>query len=124
MHFIGAVSHPDTFVYTKLCDILVMPRSNAYGSPVKIFEYALVAKPCIVPETSPVTEVMDDGVHGWVIKPEVRDMIQAVIKIVKNRQHAMTVANTWRDKVLNEHTWMANVKMALEKVAINERKTA
>ena len=124
VHFIGSVSHPDTFVYTKLCDILVMPRSNAYGSPVKIFEYALVAKPCIVPETSPVTEVMDDGVHGWVIKPEVRDMIQAVIEIVKNRQHAMTVANTWRNKVLNEHTWMANAKMALEKVAINERKTA
>ena len=25
VHFIGAVSHPDTFVYTKLCDILRCP---------------------------------------------------------------------------------------------------
>ena len=66
IQFTGTVQHKDTFAYTRLCDALVMPKSNAYGSPVKIFEYGLIGKTCIVPNVAPVNEVFKHGQHGWV----------------------------------------------------------
>ena len=48
IHFVGSIPHCDTFAYTQLCDILILAKSHSYGSPVKIFEYALAKKPSIV----------------------------------------------------------------------------
>ena len=42
IHFSGNVKHSEVPNYIELMDIAVMPKSNWYGSPVKIFEYALV----------------------------------------------------------------------------------
>ena len=58
IQFTGTVQHKDTFAYTRLCDALVLPRSHSYGSPVKLFEYGLIGKPCIVPNVAPVIEVI------------------------------------------------------------------
>lgn len=113
IHFIGSVPQCDTFAYTQLCDILVMPKSNAYGSPVKIFEYGLMRKTCIVPNTDPVREVFQNGVHGWVIDPSIMSLTSAIKEIMDHSSKSSTAAINWQKKVLECHTWHVNANRAL-----------
>lgn len=113
IHFVGSVPQRDTFVYTQLCDILIMPKSNAYGSPVKIFEYALSGKPCIVPNTSPVTEVFKHEQDGWVVDSTSEAIVSAIESIIDLPTKADKCANNWYQKVTSTHTWQSNAHVAL-----------
>lgn len=113
IHFVGSVPQRDTFVYTQLCDILIMPKSNAYGSPVKIFEYALSGKPCIVPNTSPVTEVFTHEQDGWVVDSTAEAIVSAIESIIDLPAKADKCANNWHLKVTSTHTWQSNAHVAL-----------
>lgn len=114
IHFVGSVPQRDTFVYTQLCDILIMPKSNAYGSPVKIFEYALSVKPCIVPNTSPVTEVFEHEQDGWVVDSRLNAIVSAIESIIDSPEDAKKCANNWCQKVTSKHTWTTNASIALD----------
>ena len=113
IHFVGSVPQRDTFVYTQLCDILIMPKSNAYGSPVKIFEYALSGKPCIVPNTFPVTEVFTHEQDGWVVDSTSEAIVSAIESIIDSPTKADKCANNWHLKVTSTHTWQSNARVAL-----------
>ena len=113
IHFVGSVPQRDTFRYTQLCDILVMPKSNAYGSPVKIFEYALAGKPCIVPNTSPVIEVFEHEKDGWVVDSSLNAIASAIESIIDSPAKAAQCAKNWHKKATSNHTWQANARAAL-----------
>ena len=117
IQFTGTVQHKDTFAYTRLCDALVLPRSHAYGSPVKIFEYALVCKPCIVPNTVPVKEVFDHSQHGWIIDSNLESATKAIKEIYKHPKASSTAAANWHQQVLTSHTWHSNAQLALSKAS-------
>lgn len=114
IHFVGSVPQHDTFSYTQLCDILIMPKSNAYGSPVKIFEYGLAGKPCIVPNTFPVVEVFEHEQDGWVVDPNVNAIALAIETIIDTPEKAEKCANNWHHKVTSKHTWTTNAAIALD----------
>jgi len=116
IRFVGSVAQRDTFAYTELCDILIMPKSNAYGSPVKIFEYALSAKPCIVPNTSPVTDVFEHERDGWVIDSNLNALVSAITSIIDAPEKADQCAHHWHNKVISRHTWRNNAGVALSKL--------
>ena len=118
VHFIGAVPHKDTFAYTRICDVLILPKSHTYGSPVKIFEYALVCKPCIVPNTSPVKEVFRNGEYGQVVDPTPEELTEAVKKVIVNPSQARTQAQRWKEEVDRSYTWLSNATAALKLIDI------
>ena len=111
--FVGSVAQRNTFAYTDLCDILIMPKSNGYGSPVKIFEYALSAKPCIVPNTSPVREVFAHERDGWLVDSSLNAIVSAIEFILDSPDKAEQCAKHWHKKVISKHTWRANATVAL-----------
>ena len=113
IRFIGSVAQRDTFAYTELCDILIMPKSNAYGSPVKIFEYGLSQKPCIVPNTLPVTEVFEHGRDGWVVDSTSDAIVSAIESIIDSPEKEEKCAKHWHNKVISKHTWQSNAVTAL-----------
>ncbi|MDB0025391.1 glycosyltransferase family 4 protein [Flavobacteriales bacterium] len=116
IQFIGSVTQRDTFAHTDLCDILIMPKSNAYGSPVKIFEYALAGKPCIVPNTSPVMEVFEHEQDGWVVESSLNAIVSAIEFILDSPEKAEQCAKHWHNKVISKHTWRNNAAVALSKL--------
>lgn len=113
IHFVGSVPQRDTFVYTQLCDILILAKSHSYGSPVKIFEYALSRKPCIVPNTSPVTEVFKHDQDGWVVDSSLNAIASAIESIIDAPEKAEEFADHWHKKVISNHTWQTNALVAL-----------
>jgi glycosyltransferase involved in cell wall biosynthesis len=103
--FTGKIPHKDVFNYISAMDICIMARSNWYGSPVKLFEYGLMRKPIIAPETMPVKDVMVHAKDALIIKDNVDELIAALNQILDNSDLANHLADAFYQKVLANYQW-------------------
>ena len=111
--FTGNVPHPEVSDYISLMDICVMAKSNWYGSPVKIFEYGLCGKAIIAPDTSPVKEVLSDGIEGILVGPDVSNLAAAIKKLLADPALRESMGKSFQKKVLKEYTWTRNAEAVL-----------
>jgi len=102
--FTGSVPHREVYENIHIMDICCMPKSNWYGSPVKIFEYALMRKPVIAPNEVPMHDVMGPD-DGELVEPDVDDFYHALMKLIENEDRRNLIANNWHEKVMQEYTW-------------------
>lgn len=110
--FTGSLPHREVYANIHIMDICCMPKSNWYGSPVKIFEYGLLRKPVIAPNEVPMHDVMgaDDG---ELVEPDVDDFYQALMKLIDNESRRNLIAENWHRKVMEEYTWDAAAQKTL-----------
>lgn len=110
--FTGSLPHREVYANIELMDICCMPKSNWYGSPVKIFEYGLLQKPVIAPNEVPMHDVMgaDDG---ELVEPDVDDFYAALMKLILDKTRRDLIAANWHQKVIREYTWDAAAKKTL-----------
>ena len=66
----GFVSEDELLQYKQNCTIGIMPGSNWYGSPLKLFEYAQSKIPFIAPTTKTVSAIFKNETHCLFIDPE------------------------------------------------------
>jgi len=102
--FTGVVNHKEIPNYIEKMDICVMPSSNWYGSPLKIFEYGALGKPIIAPKTDPVIEVMEDRVDGYLVGNK-HELKSAIIEIISDYEQAKVIGNKFREKITKNYTW-------------------
>ncbi len=113
--FTGKVPYIEIPDYINAIDIAVMPGSNWYGSPVKIFEYGAMKKPIIAPDTEPVRDVMVPEEDGILIRPGSKiEFIKAVKQYMEYKDFRDKCAENFHKKVLGKHTWKNNGKATLE----------
>lgn len=103
--FAGKIPHKNVFAYIDAMDICVMARSNWYGSPVKIFEYALMKKPVIAPDTAPVKDVMVNAETGLIAGEDVLSLSSAMLLYLNNKTLADSCAENFHNLVMKEYTW-------------------
>lgn len=106
--FTGNVPHAQVKEYIASMDVCVMPRSNWYGSPVKIFEYGALGKCIIGPDVVPVRDVMQDQIDGLLIADTEQALIQAIDQVLQHPEHAEAMARHFQHQVRTQYTW-ANV---------------
>ena len=111
--FTGNVNHQDVFNYIACMDVCIMATSNWYGSPVKIFEYGAMGKAVIAPDNVPVRDVMEDGVSGLLVEPNVESLINGITKFLENEELRKSCALEFKNQVLQKYTWVNNAKMIL-----------
>lgn len=105
VHFSGNVKHSDVPNYIDLMDIAVMPKSNWYGSPVKIFEYGLLKKAILAPDNVPVRDVMIPDVDGVLIHDSVDELKSALVRLLEDEDFRRSIAANFHHKVTTEHLW-------------------
>lgn len=110
--FTGSLPHREVYANIHIMDICCMPKSNWYGSPVKIFEYALLRKPVIAPNEVPMHDVMGPD-DGELVEPDVDDFYQALMKLIENESRRNLIADNWHRKVMEEYTWDAAAQKTL-----------
>jgi glycosyltransferase involved in cell wall biosynthesis len=103
--FTGSVPHRRVYPLMELMDICCMPKSNWYGSPVKIFEYGLMKKPVIAPNVSPVRDVMTHNEDGILVEPNVQSLKEAILKLIREKTFRAKISTSWHEKVLLKYTW-------------------
>jgi glycosyltransferase involved in cell wall biosynthesis len=77
----GFVSGEDLLDYKKNFSVAVMPGSNWYGSPLKLFEYAQCGIPFIAPKTQTVESIFIQNEHCYYI--DSNDDVNSLVKLLE-----------------------------------------
>jgi glycosyltransferase involved in cell wall biosynthesis len=115
--FTGKIPHKEVMNYIKVFDVAVMPSSNWYGSPIKIFEYGLAGVPIVAPDKGPLRDVMEHTKHGLLVSDDDQDLAEALQFMLHNSDKATEMGACFRAKILEQHTWTAQTAGILAAVS-------
>ena len=112
--FTGAVPHAHVADYIAAMDICVVPHSNAYRSPIKLFEFMARGRAVLAPRTEPVESVITDNENGLLFDPEHPKELGAQMKrlAVDNALRKRLGAQA-REDLRDRHTWQRNAEAVL-----------
>jgi len=107
--FPGAISYQEIPQYIALMDICVIPGSNEYRSPIKLFEYMAMAKAVVAPRLKPIESIITDGEDGLLFQPDNADSLREAFNrlLCEPRQRKFIGINA-RTKIEDNHTWLNN----------------
>lgn len=111
----GRIEHHEIPKYINAMDITVLPNSNLWGSPMKIFEYMVMGKPVIAPAYEPIKEVITSGKNGLLFNPyDFNGLRQAIITLMDNRDLCKEIGRNAKETVIKNHTWIKNAERVIE----------
>jgi D-inositol-3-phosphate glycosyltransferase len=95
---------PDSMVADYFCaaDLVVQPYKNATQSGVTQIAYHF-DKPMVVTDTGGLSEIVPDGVTGFVVQPEPSAIASAIIRFYEEKREVEFSANASREK--QKYSW-------------------
>jgi glycosyltransferase involved in cell wall biosynthesis len=116
--FSGPVPRDDVPAYIDAMDICVLPDSNAFGSPIALFEFMAMGKPCVVPDLGPMRDVIDDHVTGIIFPhADYGALEKGLVRFIEDSAFRTRVGARARDAVFERHTWAANARFLVQLAA-------
>jgi len=116
--FSGPVTRDEVPAYIEAMDICALPDSNAFGSPIALFEFMAMGKPCIVPDLGPMRDVIDDGVTGIMFRRgDYEALKKALLILVEDSILRNQLGARAKQAVLDTHTWTANARFVVQLAA-------
>ena len=116
--FAGSVAHDAVPAHVAAMDICVVPHSNEYRSPIKLFEYMGQGRAVVAPRTEPIEMVVRDGENGLLFAPgSAPALAQAIERLVANPADRGRMGAQAREDVLGQHTWRHNAEAVLARVS-------
>jgi len=113
----GAVRHELVPAYVKAMDAAVLPSSERFNSPMKLFEYLAMGRPAIVPDKPAIREVIKDGINGILFSPDdPKALTAAVERVLNDADLRRRLGAKARADVLARHTWRRSAKRILARV--------
>ncbi|MBJ91437.1 MAG: glycosyltransferase WbuB [Alteromonadaceae bacterium] len=110
----GRVAHQEIATYIGAMDYGILPDSNDYGSPMKLFEFMAMAKGMVIPDFSPVTEVVKDNETGWLFPANDRNAcIARVLQLVADKEQQRRVGTNARHYIEQHRQWKHNAEQLL-----------
>lgn len=111
----GKVSHANLPSVIARFDVGVMPDSNEYGSPMKIFEYMAVGKPVVAPDYVPILDAYVDGIHGFIFpRRDAKALASCLRRACTEPQLLRSMGEAARRLILEQRNWMRNTELSLE----------
>jgi len=116
--FAGAVPHGSVPQYIAAMDVAVIPHSNEYRSPIKLFEYMGQGKAVLAPATEPIATVVRDGDNGVLFSPGDMAAFRAALeRLAAGPELRGRLGAQARMDVLAKHTWNRNAEAILARLA-------
>lgn len=120
--FAGNVPHKDIDMHMKACDCLIAPYPKTdhysyYMSPMKVFEYMVSERPMIVTDLPSIREIVDENTALFVPTDNSKAIVQAIEKIVNNKEMAYTLAINARKYAEENYTWKKRAQTILSKIS-------
>jgi glycosyltransferase involved in cell wall biosynthesis len=113
--FSGPVPRDDVPAYIDAMDICVLPDSNAFGSPIALFEFMAMGKPCVVPDLGPMRDVIDDHVTGIIFPhADYTAFEKALLRLIVDPVLRNQVGARAKQTVFERHTWAANARFVVQ----------
>lgn len=110
----GRVAHEDIAGWIACMDYAVLPDSNQYGSPMKLFEFMAMGVAMVAPDYAPVAEVVSDGQTGWLFpRRDNHGCVQRVLDLATREDERRRVGAAARDYIVRERQWRNNAEQLL-----------
>jgi glycosyltransferase involved in cell wall biosynthesis len=110
----GRVAHDDIASWIACMDYAVLPNSNHYGSPMKLFELMGMGVAVVAPDYAPVAEVIGDGDTGWLFpRGETATCVQRVLDLAMQEDERRRVGAAARRYIERERQWRNNAEQLL-----------
>jgi len=110
----GNVPHEEVPSYIMAMDAAVLPNSETYNSPMKLFEYMAMGKPVIAPRVPAIEEVVRHEETGLLFKPgDLHSFRHAIERVICDAELRKRLGRNARNYVLEHHTWTKNAERVL-----------
>jgi len=120
--FTGKIPHAAIPEHVAAMDIGVMPESNLFGSPMKIFEYMAMGVTPVGPRYIPLEEAIDHNLNGLIFEPGKVDALAASLdRLLSDPEERLQMGRAAREKVLTRHLWVHNAQAVVDLLASNGR---
>jgi len=120
--FTGKVPHAEMPEHMAAMDLGVMPASNVYGSPMKVFEYMAMGRPAVAPRYRPLEEAIVDGEDGLLFTPGDGASLQNCLRaMVSDPAFRLRLGQAARAKVRSRHQWIHNAEAVIQLAQANRR---
>lgn len=115
IHFMGSIPKQQVYNYVTAMDIVTLPNTEWYCSPVKLFEYGALGKVVLAVNETGVSDVMTDA-DGVLFENNEHDFQEALNLTLSNLNDLKEKANAFQQKILSNHTWNANARQILNQL--------
>jgi glycosyltransferase involved in cell wall biosynthesis len=116
--FTGAVPHDEMPAHIAAMDVCVVPHSNAYRSPIKLFEYMVQARAVVAPRTEPIAMVIADEKNGLLFDLEDAGTLEkSLTRFADDAALRERLGAQARRDVLEKFTWEKNAGTVLASLA-------
>ena len=83
--FTGSVLYSEVPSYIAAADIAIMPATNLYGNPMKVYEYMALGKPVLAPRQPTIQQIISEGEDGLLFEPDnISEISGALTGLVEN----------------------------------------
>ena len=112
--FIGKVPHSDIPSYLKMADVGVIPATNDFRSPIKMFEYMAMGLPVVAPRMPAIEAIIEDGIDGLLFEPgDVDSLAEEIIHILSDDKLSDELGKLASRKINQYYTWEQDAKSIL-----------
>ncbi|HSN71989.1 MAG TPA: glycosyltransferase, partial [Steroidobacteraceae bacterium] len=119
--FTGRVAHAQVPEYIAAMDYAVLPDSNVYGSPMKLFELMAMEVAVVAPDYPPVAEVIVDRQTGWLFRAGDRaGCVEQVLRVAGDAVERESNGTAAAAYVRRERQWSHNAADMLRLAARGE----
>ncbi len=111
LHFAGTLPHSAIPAALRGMDACVIPHTNEYRSPIKLFEYMAQERPVLAPGAEPIASVVTDGKEALLFTPlDLESFRSALRKLLSSRELRQSLGRAARLLVERHHTWEQNAR--------------
>jgi glycosyltransferase involved in cell wall biosynthesis len=115
--WLGPMPHEQAFRQIAQFDIAVLPHTLSTGAPMKLFEYAAVARPAIAPDVPNVRGLFADD-EMYFVQPERPQALAEAILELSGKQEAARQLGLRAQKRAQQHTWENTLARLLREIHI------
>lgn len=104
IEWLGALPHERAFEQIAQFDIAVLPNTLPTGAPMKLFEYAAVARPMIAPDLPNLRELFSDDEMRFVEPENPQVLAEAMLWLAQHPQEAVRMGQRAQARV-HQYAW-------------------
>jgi len=101
--FTGTINNPN--VPLKLCDIYTHTPMGEGGVSISLLEAMSMGKPVIATSVGGIPEMIEDGVNGILVQPDVDSILEKIVYLLENRDVAQKLGENAKRTVKEKFTW-------------------
>lgn len=120
INFKGAIAHDDVFSWMRQADIFVLAckedrNGDQDGIPVVLMEAMAVGIPVVSTEISGIPELIQDGVSGFLAKPnDPESLTEAIERVLNGSKPIAQITKAARQRIVDEFDQDKNIDRLLD----------